>query len=62
MLNCVHYLIFVGRMAEGGIQLQADNETRHQKGMRAARSCDFERIREMNFIPTSKESWNGQYL
>ena len=49
-------------MAEGGIQLQADEATRHQRGLRAARSCDFEKIREANFIPKSKDSWDSQYL
>ena len=49
-------------MAEGGIQLQADEATRHQRGLRAARSCDFEKIREANFIPKSQDSWDSQYL
>ena len=49
-------------MAEGGIQLQADEAKRHQRGLRAARSCDFEKIREANFIPKSQESWDSQYM
>ena len=51
-------------MAEANLSgaLQADLTTRHERGLRARRAIDMERVRGMNFIPKSKDSWYQQYL